>query len=165
MPFCANCGAQIQGNVAFCGGCGTPTSAASGAAPTTAATAPEPAPAAAVAPAANAGLADNIAGMLAYITIIPAIVFLVVEPYNKKKFIRFHSFQSIIFGVAYFIFYWIASFVLTPILGFWAAHSFLSLLGLACFVVFLVCLFKAYQGQVFKLPVIGDIAEKQANAV
>jgi uncharacterized membrane protein len=40
-------------------------------------------------------MADNVAGMLAYITIIPAIVFLVMEPYNRNRFIRFHSWQSI----------------------------------------------------------------------
>ncbi len=38
--------------------------------------------------------------MLAYVTIIPAIIFLVLEPYNKNRFIRFHSFQSIFFCVA-----------------------------------------------------------------
>ena len=44
------------------------------------------------------GLEDNVAGMLAYITIIPAIIFLVVEPFNKRRFVRFHSFQSIFFN-------------------------------------------------------------------
>src|SRR5215471_10320276 len=46
------------------------------------------------------GLGDNIAGMLAYCTIIPAIIFLVLDPYNKNKFIRFHSFQSLLLWVA-----------------------------------------------------------------
>ncbi len=48
-----------------------------------------------------AGLTDNVAGMLAYVTIIPAIVFLVLEPYNKRRFIRFHSFQCIFFAIAW----------------------------------------------------------------
>src|SRR4051794_18633082 len=45
-------------------------------------------------------LGDNIAGMLAYCTIFPAIIFLALDPYNKNKFIRFHSFQSLLLWVA-----------------------------------------------------------------
>ena len=46
------------------------------------------------------GLSDNAAGAIAYITIIPAIVFLLVEPYNKKPFVRFHAWQCIFLYVA-----------------------------------------------------------------
>ena len=45
-------------------------------------------------------MTDNVAGMLAYVTIIPAIIFLVMEPYNKNRFVRFHSFQCLFFAVA-----------------------------------------------------------------
>ncbi len=138
MPFCANCGAQIDDNASFCSSCGK-----SSATPVT--TSEIAAGAAASAPASG-GLADNVAGTLAYITIIPAILFLLIAPYNRSRFVRFHAFQSIFFGVAWFVLYWVASLALTPLMGF-------------------VCLFKAYQGQMFKLPIIGDLAEKQANAV
>ena len=47
-----------------------------------------------------AGMADNVAGMLAYVTIIPAIIFLVMEPYNKNRFIRFHSCHCLFLFVA-----------------------------------------------------------------
>ena len=109
------------------------------------------------------GMADNIAGMLAYVTIIPAIVFLVMEPYNKNRFIRFHSFQNIFFHVAWIIL-WVGLTILTmvPILNF-AGLIIWPVVGLAGFIVWLVLLLKAYQGQMFKLPVIGDMAEKQAN--
>ena len=50
--------------------------------------------------AQTGGMADNVAGMLGYVTIIPAIIFLVVAPYNKSRFVRFHSFQMIFFNVA-----------------------------------------------------------------
>ena len=48
----------------------------------------------------SAPLEENIAGMLAYITIIPSIVFLVIEPYNRNRFVRFHCFQNLFFFVA-----------------------------------------------------------------
>ena len=82
MAFCNQCGAQIADGTTTCAACsGRPA-----AAPVSTGT----------------GLTDNVAGMLAYVTIIPAIVFLVVEPYNKSRFVRFHSFQSIFFCVAVF---------------------------------------------------------------
>ena len=45
--------------------------------------------------AASTGLSDNSAGALAYLTVIPAIIFLIVEPYNKNSFVRFNSWQCI----------------------------------------------------------------------
>jgi len=122
--------------------------------------------AAVAAPAGTTGgLADNVAGLLAYVTIIPSIIFLVIEPYNKNRFIRFHSFQN--------IFFWIAWIILSialgiigqiPVLG-WMTLFLWPIIGLAGFIVWLVLMLKAYQGQMYKLPVIGDMAEKQANAV
>jgi hypothetical protein len=49
---------------------------------------------------AQSGLSDNAAGALAYVTFIPAIIFLIVEPYNKNSYIKFHSWQSIFLGIA-----------------------------------------------------------------
>ena len=67
------------------------------------------------APVAASGLQDNVAGMLAYITIVPAIIFLVMAPYNQNKFIRFHAFQSIFLNVG-MIAYFIASGILAAML-------------------------------------------------
>jgi uncharacterized membrane protein len=126
----------------------------------------------AAAPAAQSsggGLADNVAGLLAYITILPAIFFLVVEPYNKNKFIRFHSFQCLFMAAA-----WFACIIVLMFLGMILSFvSFLGLLviplyflvGFGFFVMIVICLLKAYQGQMWKVPVIGNLAEKQANAV
>jgi uncharacterized membrane protein len=118
----------------------------------------------AVAQSGTSGLTDNVAGMLAYVTIIPAIVFLVMEPYNKSRFVRFHSFQSIFFTVAWIVL-WIAISVvgMIPVLG-WATLLIWPLVGLGGLILWIVLLIKANQGQMFKLPVIGDLAEKQANA-
>lgn len=158
MAFCSTCGAQIPDGTITCAACAGRAAAA-----------PAPVAAAAV-PAAGAGLQDNVAGLLAYITIIPAIVFLVVEPYNRNRFIRFHAFQNIFLHVAA-IAIWIVLMILTlvasiiPIIG----HILVALLGFAIWigflVVWIVLLIKAYGGQMYKLPFIGDLAEKQANAM
>ena len=107
------------------------------------------------APAAS-GLADNVAGALAYVTIIPAIIFLVMEPYNKKPFIRFHAFQSLGLGILWFC---CSMILIIPILG-WIV-GFLGFVVLFC--AWVLCLAKAYGGAMFKLPVLGDQAEKLAN--
>jgi uncharacterized membrane protein len=150
MAFCISCGAQMPAGATACPACGQGTGG-------TAASAPS-------APAAVGGLTDNVAGALAYVTIIPAIVFLVMEPYNRNRFIRFHSFQSIFAAVAWTAL-WIALSIVVhmPFLG-WLTFLIWPLVSLAGFVIWVILVLKAYQGQKFKLPVIGDIAEKQANA-
>ena len=157
MAFCPNCGGQIPAGTTAC-----PKCAGGGQPAGTAASAGSAQPAA---PSAAAGLTDNVAGMLAYVTIIPAIVFLVLEPYNKRRFIRFHAFQCLFFTIAWIVL-WVALGIVgqIPVLG-WATVFLWPLVGLAGFIVWLIMLFKAYQGQMFKLPVLGDIAEKQASAV
>jgi uncharacterized membrane protein len=118
-----------------------------------------------VATAAAPGMADNVAGMLAYVTIIPAIIFLVVAPYNRNRFIRFHAWQCIFFTIAWWVLWMGLSIVAhIPFLG-WLSILIWPLIGLAGFIVWIVLVIKAYQGQMFKLPMIGDIAEKQANAM
>ena len=102
--------------------------------------------------------------MLAYVTVVPAIIFLVMEPYNKKRFVRFHSFQSVFFAIAWTVL-WIALTIvgMIPVLG-WMTILIWPLLGLGGLVLWIILLLKANQGQMWKLPVIGDMAEKQANA-
>jgi uncharacterized membrane protein len=156
MAFCNMCGAQIADGTTTCAAC---TSRAAGAAG-----------GAAVAAVPAQGMSDNVAGLLAYITIIPSIIFLVMEPYNKNRFVRFHSFQNLFF-VGALIVCWIGFTILSmmfafiPILG----HIVIALLWFALavgsFVVWIIMLLKANGGQMWKLPVIGDMAEKQANAM
>jgi len=144
MAFCPTCGTQIPEGAATC-----PSCTGGVAAPASIVSAP--------------GLTDNIAGMLSYVTIIPAILFLVLEPYNKRRFIRFHSFQCIFFNIAWIVL-WVALGIVgrIPFLG-WATLLIWPLVGLAGLVIWVILLLKAYQGQMFKLPVIGDIAEQQAG--
>ncbi len=151
MAYCPTCGTQMADGTVCpkCAGTSTGTSAPAGAAPLT---------------TTGGGLADNVAGALAYFTIIPAIVFLVLEPFNKKRFIRFHAFQCLFFAVAWTVL-WIGLSIIghIPFLG-WATVLLWPLVGLAGFIVWLILVMKAYQGQTWKLPVIGDLAEKQAGA-
>jgi uncharacterized membrane protein len=148
MAFCSNCGAQIPAGATACPSC----SAAGTSGPT-------------VATATVGGLTDNVAGLLAYITVIPAIIFLVLEPYNKSRFIRFHAFQCIFFCVAMIaISIALTILGLIPFIGLILIPIHL-LVGLGAFALWIVLMLKAYQGQMFKLPIIGDISEKQANTV
>jgi uncharacterized membrane protein len=146
VAFCPTCGTQIPDGTT-CPKCATGT----GHGPAT------------IVPA-GAGLADNVAGALAYLTIIPAIVFLVLEPFNKKRFVRFHSFQCIFFWVAWTVL-WICLSIVAhiPFLG-WATYLIWPLVSLVGFIIWLILVLKAYQGQMFKLPIIGDMAEQQAGA-
>jgi uncharacterized membrane protein len=152
---------QRRPTVAFCPTCGTQI--ADGAScPKCAGAAAQVASVSTTAPAAG-GLADNVAGALAYVTIIPAILFLVLEPFNKKRFVRFHSFQCLFFAAAWIVLEIGLAFLgHIPFLG-WATLVLWPLIGLAGFVIWLILVIKAYQGQMFKLPVIGDLAEQQAG--
>jgi len=90
--------------------------------------------------------------------VIIAIVFLIIEPMKNDKFIRFHAFQS--------IFYWIAVIVIFMLIGLVMPLSVWILiywpLRLLSFILMIFLMFKAYNNEKFKLPVIGDLAEKQA---
>lgn len=118
--------------------------------------------------AASSGLSDNLAAALAYITIIPAIVFLVLEPYSRIPLVRFHSFQSIGFCLLAFVLQvilMIAEGLLRFIPGGWMLFSACNLLlSLGLFVAWLVVILKASKGEWYKLPIIGDFAEKQARS-
>jgi uncharacterized membrane protein len=107
---------------------------------------------------AQSGLSDNAAGALAYVTIIPAIIFLIVEPYNKNSYVRFHSWQSIFLGIAAFAIQIVLSVI--PVIG-WIIIPFVLV---AFLVVWILALLKALKGERYKLPVIGALAEKQAGA-
>ena len=145
MAFCSGCGAQMADGVAFCPACGR-------------------AAVSQTASASTGSLPDNVAGALAYVTIIPAIIFLVVEPFNRSRFVRFHAFQSIFFALAWFVLSIGLNIVAhIPIFG-WLTLLLWPIVGLAGLIIWLVLVLKAFQNQMFKLPVIGDMAEKQANA-
>ncbi|MFZ0705073.1 MAG: hypothetical protein WAM71_05675 [Candidatus Korobacteraceae bacterium] len=102
---------------------------------------------------------DNLAGMLAYF-ILPAIVFLLIRPFKHNRFVRFHSIQCLLtVGILIVVQFALAVFgKLMPLL----VLSLYGLLVLAELTLWLLLLFKAYQRERFKLPVVGDIAEEWA---
>jgi uncharacterized membrane protein len=110
------------------------------------------------------GLSENAAGGLAYITVIPAIILLIVEPYNKSSYVRFHAWQCI-----FWVLGWIARDVVVGICGMILpffhlfAYGLYSMVSLAMLILWLIVLIKAFNGERFKLPIIGDLAEKQAG--
>ena len=112
----------------------------------------------------QSGLSDNAAGGLAYVTIIPAIIFLVVAPYNRNSYVRFHAWQSIFFSLACVVFDIALGIVgRLPFLG-WITLFVWPLVGLAFLILWILLLVKAFSGERYKLPIIGDLAEKQANS-
>lgn len=114
-------------------------------------------------------LPENIAGALAYF-LIPAIVFLFVEPYSRNRFVRFHSFQciavyvaAVIVGAVLRILGFVMFFI--PLLGPLVVGLVSMIVGLGWFILWVVLVLKALQGEMFKLPVLGDFAERQGNPV
>lgn len=104
------------------------------------------------------GLDPNVAGLLCYVLgWITGLIFFLLE--KDDKFVRFHAAQSMItFGglfVLQILFY-----------GFWfvvpVLFYFSSIIWLAVVVLWIVLMVKAYQGEKFKLPIVGDIAEGMA---
>lgn len=109
------------------------------------------------------GISDNGAGALAYITIIPAIIFLVMPPYNRSSYVKFHCWQCIFLTIA-----WIALFVVLAILGripFFGLFILpvMLVVDLGMFVIWLIVVLKALNGVKLKLPIVGSLAEAQAG--
>jgi len=104
----------------------------------------------------STGIQPNVAALLSYVLgFITGIIFFVVE--KENKFVRFHAMQSIVVFGALFV----AQFILglIPIIG-WII---IPLLWIAGFILWVIFMIKAYQGEYFKLPVAGDIAEKYSQ--
>ena len=93
----------------------------------------------------SAGLAENVAGLLCYVLgWMTGLIFILIE--KENKFVRFHAMQSILVSGALTVLSWI------PFINFVA-----WILGLILWIVLMV---KAYQGAKFKLPWVGNLAEK-----
>jgi uncharacterized membrane protein len=111
---------------------------------------------------------DNVAGALCYLFgFITGVLFLVLEPYSKRPFVRFHAFQSILFcagWIALSIALSIAFGIVGAILHLWFIFVPLrGLIGLIGLLIWLFCMYKAYNREWFQLPVVGPIAAKQAG--
>lgn len=132
---CMKCGAEIKAGEEFCGECGAPTQASSD-------TGTKP----------NTGVSENILGLLCYLLGILAIIFWLTE--KRNKFIRFHAIQSVLFNLTYFFIVFIVALI--------DPYAMLSLVWFLIFILWVVLMYKAYKGEKYKLPVIGDYAESKA---
>jgi uncharacterized membrane protein len=151
MPItCPHCAASMPDAAAFCPGCGRamlPVTRAQG---------------------MVGVLPATLAGALAYF-VLPAILFLLVEPYKSNRFVRFHSFQCIGMCLAAVVtgaVLRIAGFALffIPVLGHLLVWLVSMVVSLAFFMIWIVLIVKALQGEMFKLPLVGDFAEQRTSA-
>lgn len=147
LKSCSECAAQMPDSAAFCPGCGRSMRA------------PKPAE-----PTADPGT-KSVAAALAYVTFIPALVFVSANRYRQNSFVRFHSLQCLMlwFGaIVLGIILWLlnSAFFMIPLIGPLIAVLVPVLAGLAALVLWPVLLVKAYQGERFKLPGIGVFAER-----
>jgi uncharacterized membrane protein len=112
----------------------------------------------------STGLSDNAAAGIAYLTIIPAIVFLIIDPFKKSAIVRFHAWQSIFFFIAWAVINILVGLVqhIVPSAVFLTLTT-LQLVGLAIFIVWLIVFIGAFGGKKIKLPVVGDLAARQAE--
>jgi uncharacterized membrane protein len=153
MPIsCSHCAAQMPENAAFCPGCGRPMLPAPGV-------------------QGRVGIfRENLAAALAYLTFIPAILFLILEPYKQNRFVRFHSVQCILLwvvGVLTAVAIKLLAMVLflVPVIGPLLIVLISVLASLAVVVSWLVLVVKALQGETFKFPGLGGLAERYTDSL
>ena len=102
----------------------------------------------------STGLEANLAGMLCYaIGWVTGLIFFVLE--KDSRFVKFHAMQSIIVSLAFTVFWY--ALMMVPLM--WLISPLIFLAGVVLWILLMV---KAYNGEKFKLPVAGDIAEQQA---
>ncbi len=165
MPSCPHCGAELPEQSLFCQQCGEAFG------PQIEPAVAEPAsvsPTSVTASDLRGGdglpIPENIAAVIAYITIIPAIVFAYVAPFRRSLFVRFHAFQHIFLFVVALVSLFAASilWMLLQLIPFMRVlvFPFAGLIGLAWFFLWLLLVVKAYHHEWFKLPWIGDLAEE-----
>jgi uncharacterized membrane protein/ribosomal protein L40E len=139
---CAKCGTKNAEGTKYCQSCGSMLDTSKVAGSTT-------------------SLEPNVAGLLCYVLgWITGLVFILIE--KENKFVRFHAMQSIVtFGA--FTVLWIPFSILSQMDILRVLFGILqAVTGILAFVLWIVLMIKAYQGERFKLPIAGDIAEKNS---
>ncbi len=141
MAFCAQCGLESQQPV--CPACGTAAPAGT--------------------PGASTGLDDNLVSALCYFAWpLSGVLFLVLEPYNRNKNVRFHALQSIlVFGSL------VAGFMALSFLAFMPFVRLIFTMAMLAYPLFvfgiwLLLMFKAYNKERFEVPLLGVIARSRA---
>ncbi len=173
MAHCTKCGAEIPAEAQFCQKCGQPQVAA----------APNPGwrPPAPPFQPATSGLSENAAATLSYVLgWLTGIIFYLID---RRPYVRFHAAQSIVtfgglhiirsiiavmFGLGWMYGGWgpwhhHGDLGAMPFAGFGVGVMLLMLIGFVTFVLWIVCMVKAYQGERFMVPIAGDIAANLAG--
>ena len=163
MPHCTKCGAEVPAEAQFCQKCGQPQVAAP----------PNPGwrPPAPPYQPATAGLSENAAATLSYVLgWLTGIIFYLID---RRPYVRFHAAQSIVtfgglhvlravVGIMFGFGWWDSGYGYRHFGGFGIGLMLIVLLGIVSFVLWIVCMVKAYQGQRFMVPIAGDIAANLA---
>jgi uncharacterized membrane protein len=147
VPHCTKCGTMVAENVGFCPSCGERQAGGV---------------ATAMAPAANtqSGMSENVAGLLCYLLgWITGLIFFLID---KRPFVRFHAAQSIVvFGGLTVIRIVLAMlFVSSGMAGFSMGFGLLTLVSVLGFVLWVLLMVKAYQGEKFRIPLAADLADQ-----
>ena len=100
-------------------------------------------------------LDENVEGLLCYLLgFVTGIIFIIIE--KKSRFVKFHAWQStaifLLIALAHFFISWLP--LMNRVLTF--------ALGVVTFVVWILMMYKAYHNEMYKLPIVGDFAEKQS---
>jgi uncharacterized membrane protein len=106
-------------------------------------------------PKASFGLDENIVSLLCYLVVwVTGIIFYLVEKDNKM--VKFHALQSVLTFLPLNILYWILGYIF-----WWSGIGYIVtlILGIIMFILWIVLMIKAYQGEKYKLPIVGDIAD------
>jgi len=146
MPFCCQCGDQIEESSQYCSKCGAPQAGVR------------------VGADFAAGMSPRTASILCYIPWvgwIAAIVVLASSTFRTNRTVRFHAFQGLYLFVAGLLIKW----AFTPLTFFEAGPHFhlQGLLEMAILALWIFMIVKTSQGQVISLPVIGELAEKSLS--
>ena len=157
--FCSQCGAENPDDARFCSKCGNRVGAA--ATPTEDSTKPEA--------ESSTGLSANVAGLLCYVAgWVTGIIFIVLE--KKSVFVRFHAWQSIMtFGILT-----VAHLILYQMLRAIAFATFLpgltifagvlgTIIWIIMVILWIILVIQAGTGKMWKVPWVGDWAEKQIS--
>jgi uncharacterized membrane protein len=148
MPYCCQCGQGVGTQDVFCANCGNRQ--------------PETKPVTDY----FHGVTPRTASLLCYIPIVGwvvAIVVLASVRFREDAKVRFHAFQGLYLFVAWLIVDW----VLSPLLSFpheWGPYKIIpALMKVAVFGAWVFMIIKTAQDEMYKLPILGELAEKSVS--
>jgi uncharacterized membrane protein len=149
MAFCSKCGAAVAENAAFCPSCGAPQTI----------TTPVPT----VGPSSQPQMSENTAATLAYVLgWLTGLIFYLID---KRPYVRFHAAQSmVVFGGLHIILFGLGAFfglrwMTGGYVGFSFGFGLYRLIDLIAFVLWILLMVKAHQGQRFRVPFAADLAD------